>query len=674
MPKVRLRIGAKLAISALVGLVLVAAMIVNQVHVNGLSRNLIDKRTESEKLLKAISAAELALHELISIDREMRLAKTSSDVKYLLQHLTNRAVGGNSAYDNAIAAASLPEDRELLGIAKKAFNGYIAMAQEIASLQSQIVALRDEQVAENAAWTGHLAAAVNNASLLSDNSLAMVRVLEQADLEFTRARVLSWVRFVRGEDHLERITMAIWSTERLLTDVRKMTRDPALLAEIDQLLPFPSKYGRIVDELTRAIESQGSLLRQQAEPLRARASDTLAIVTIGADQRADELATSARAEITQASWVNLGAGGLVILAMFGTAVLSALTIGRPIRRIAKILRKLAGGHKTVEIPYSGRSDEVGDAARAATVFRDNLLRMQQLEAENKQTAEQNAIERKAQMHRMADEFEQAVGVIVQTVSRAAGALEGTAKSLTGTAASTHHLANSVVSAAREASGNVQSVTVASDELASSIAEIGQQSQHSRAIAGEAVRQAASTNARIAELLQVADRVGQVLSLITEIAEQTNLLALNATIEAARAGEAGRGFAIVASEVKNLATQTAKATEEVAKHISSMQAATRDSYGAIQGISGTIDRVAEIAAAITASVEEQGAATREIAQNVQRAAQGTESVTARIQELEADVSKTDAASNQVLASATQLAGEGANLKSQLERFLASVRAA
>ena len=260
------------------------------------------------------------------------------------------------------------------------------------------------------------------------------------------------------------------------------------------------------------------------------------------------------------------------------------------------------------------------------------------------------------------------------MSRTAEELQGTAKSLTQTADGTYHLANSVAVVAADASKNVRSVAVASDQLALSIAEIGQQAEQSRQIANEAVRSAATTDARIAQMSKVANRIDHVLNLITDIAEQTNLLALNATIEAARAGEAGRGFAVVASEVKSLAGQTAKATEEIAAQIADIQSVTKDSIAAIQDIVSVIERVAGIAAVITSAVEEQHAATREIAYNVQEAAQGTDNVTEKIKKLEADASETGTAANWVFSFASQLAAEGSGLKVQVDTFLRTVRAA
>ena len=365
---------------------------------------------------------------------------------------------------------------------------------------------------------------------------------------------------------------------------------------------------------------------------------------------------------------------LVILVMFAAALFSSLQIGRPMHRIAEVLVQIANGRRDIQIPYQKRRDEVGDAARAADIFKDNLQRMHVLEAEQKRTVEDAAHARREQTQRLANDFEQVVGAIVQAVTRATGELQGTAKSLNDTASGTHQLANSVSVAATEASKNVQSVAIASEQLASSIAEIGQQAQHSRDIAGEAVRGAASTDARMMQLSEVANNIGNVLSLITDIAEQTNLLALNATIEAARAGEAGRGFAVVAAEVKHLAMQTAQATEEIGGQIADIQVVTRDSVAAIKDIGAVIHRVAEIATAITAAVEEQHAATRAIALNVQQAARGTDSVTEKTHMLELDASITGVAASQVFDFASQLASEGGTLKAQVEKFLETVRAA
>jgi len=264
--------------------------------------------------------------------------------------------------------------------------------------------------------------------------------------------------------------------------------------------------------------------------------------------------------------------------------------------------------------------------------------------------------------------------IIDTVSAASTELEATAQSLRGTAENTTRLANVVASASEDASTNVQSVASATEELASSVQEISRQVQESSRISGEAVEQAASTDKRIHALSESASRIGDVVKLITAIAEQTNLLALNATIEAARAGEAGRGFAVVAQEVKALASQTAKATEEISTQIAGMQGATQEAVSSIDVIRTTITRISEITAAIASAIEEQGAATQEIAQNTQRAAAGTTEVATNIVDVTTGANETGSASNEVLSSAQSLAHDASRLRDEVDHFLKSVNAA
>jgi methyl-accepting chemotaxis protein len=283
-------------------------------------------------------------------------------------------------------------------------------------------------------------------------------------------------------------------------------------------------------------------------------------------------------------------------------------------------------------------------------------------------------EKRDTLDRLATSFEETVGKIVDKVSSTADHLQGAARTLTKTAETTQKLSGSVAAASQEASANVQSAASATEEMTLSVNEIARQVQESSNIAGEAVKQAEKTDARIAMLLQAANRIGDVVKLITAIAEQTNLLALNATIEAARAGEAGKGFAVVAQEVKALAAQTAKATDEIGSQIAGMQTATQDSVAAIKEIGGTIGRIAEIASTIATAVEEQGGAIQEISRNVQEASKGTARVATNITDVNRGASDTGSASSQVLSSAQSLSGESNHLKLEVEKFLATVRAA
>jgi methyl-accepting chemotaxis protein len=368
-------------------------------------------------------------------------------------------------------------------------------------------------------------------------------------------------------------------------------------------------------------------------------------------------------------------GAAVILLGAGLiALLLGRGLSRPVVALTGTMNRLSGGETDVAIPGRERRDEVGTMAKTVEVFRQSMIEADRLRAEQAAAEKRAVIQRQADMHKVADEFEAAVGEIVRTVSAAATELEASATAMNRTAETTQHLTTVVASAAEEASANVQSVAGASEELSTSVSEIGRQVQQSTGITGEAVRQAGTMDARITDLSKAAERIGDVVNLITSIAEQTNLLALNATIEAARAGEAGRGFAVVAQEVKQLASETAKATKEIGGQIAGMQSATRDSVSAIKEISGTIGRISEIAATIAAAVEEQGAATQEIARNIQQASHGTTAVASNIVEVRKGASESGSASTQMLSSARALANDSNRLKLEMEKFLHTVRAA
>ncbi|MGA7998040.1 MAG: HAMP domain-containing methyl-accepting chemotaxis protein [Bradyrhizobium sp.] len=429
--------------------------------------------------------------------------------------------------------------------------------------------------------------------------------------------------------------------------------------------------------LTRLVENAKSidkLVAEMNESAGAIVKGAGALKTdLSSDQKRLEAESDATIGDTERLIVMLAAGGFLLGAVL--ALLLGKGISRPMVEMCKAMRELAGGNFDVVLPGLGRRDEIGEMAAAVEEFKMQAIAKAERDAAAHDAQNKAAgAARRSELIRFADQFEAAVGAIVSNVSASAVQLEQAAGTLTRTAETTQSLSSQVAGASEEASSNMQSVATATEELSTSVDEIGRRVRDSNRIAEAAVVQAQETDGRIGKLSRAAQEIGDVVKLITAIAEQTNLLALNATIEAARAGDAGRGFAVVASEVKSLASQTAKATDEISTHIAGMQGATQESVAAIKEIGGTIGQISSIASAIASAVEQQSSATQEIARNVQNVAQGTQQAATDIMQVNRGATETGSASEEVLNSARSLSSESARLREELDRFMANIRAA
>jgi methyl-accepting chemotaxis protein len=371
---------------------------------------------------------------------------------------------------------------------------------------------------------------------------------------------------------------------------------------------------------------------------------------------------------------------MAIVAAFAALVVLSLTmlvvrrVTKPLASVTEMLTAIADGRNEVEIACDDRPDEIGDIARSLAVFRNDAIERRRLREEQAAGAVAAVERRKTELRGFVDAFQASVGSIIDQVLNASGEFERVADQLTQTARTTAELSGRSAGASETASEHVRSAATASEELSLSIADIARRVQESNGIAAEAVRQATATDQRINELSEAGARIGDVVKLITSIAEQTNLLALNATIEAARAGDAGRGFAVVAQEVKTLAGQTAKATEEIGSQIANMQLATQESVGAIKAIGQTIERISGIATSISGAVEQQRSATQNIAQSVRSAASGTADVVSNTRNAARGADETGESSNRMFTSAKALSAESFRLKAEVEKFLNDMRAA
>ncbi|MBI5163718.1 MAG: HAMP domain-containing protein [Magnetospirillum sp.] len=374
---------------------------------------------------------------------------------------------------------------------------------------------------------------------------------------------------------------------------------------------------------------------------------------------------------TVLTWLIVGGIVATLLSVLSVRWILVRVITRPVGTMTMLMGKLSRGDVSVMVPSLDRKDEIGDIAQAVQVFKENTVAKQAMEEE----ARKAATAREARMNRLEQlirTFETAVAAVLETVGASAQHMMLTARKMVDFADNAADSAHSAAEHASEANQNVRTVAAAADELSNSIREIAQQVAMSNDVAASATREAEGVNGRVQGLAGAAEKIGEIIELITGIAEQTNLLALNATVEAARAGEAGKGFAVVAAEVKNLARQTVRATEDISAQVSTIQRETHSTVSAIRGINHTISSMDGITTAIAAAVEEQGAATAEIARNMDTAANGTHVVHENVTEVSQTIHATDQAAREVLIAVESLQKQAATLRMEVDRFLAGIR--
>ncbi len=526
--------------------------------------------------------------------------------------------------------------------------GMLAAEQEQARVQETLIMI--ETIAERARGeaTQYLALV---GSGIEDAKLEVVKTRAETGLAEAVAKVTALaadaarVDWLAAANHGPAVLELIKAYRTALDDLNQMASLDRMIG-VSMVSHVEEKFG----QLHKGLTEWRAVTRDAAEKYRDR---------IGTE--------AARARVTI-----LGSAAAAMTLLLGVCLVIVRRLGRSVAAMSKRMSALSQGDTESAIPGAGLGNEIGEMAKAVEIFKENAIEVERMRIRQEQQRQQAEADKRRTMNQLADAFDASVRSIVSSVSSASHQLQRNAQSMSTNADQTTRQCTAAAAAAEQASGNVETVAAATEQLTSSIGEISRQVSESTRIGSLAVDEANRANSTVNGLADAAQKIGEVVQLINDIAGQTNLLALNATIEAARAGEAGKGFAVVASEVKNLANQTARATEDIQAQVDQMQTVTGTTVEAIKSITGTIRRMSEISTTIAAAVEQQGAATREIARNVSEASTGTRDVSSNITGVSRAADETGRSASETLAAATNLGAQSGTLAEEVERFIAKVR--
>ncbi|CAA7621173.1 Methyl-accepting chemotaxis protein [Magnetospirillum sp. LM-5] len=518
---------------------------------------------------------------------------------------------------------------------------------------------------------------------LHDVSFANNRFVSKIETVSTRVqsntyRLLGWTN--AGIDKAKIKTLE----ERIKADIAMLgteTRDfAAKMPEGDEgtmmkaVAMAVQEYGRSAGEVVEMAgidATTGLILMTSTEQTFDRLQGGIRRLAEVTDAKTGEVYAKAQDTAAAAQLQFYGTFGFFAVLGIVVVIITGRLIARPVHEMTSVMERLSRGDTSVEVPSLGQTDEIGEMAQAVAVFRDNIERTNRLEQE-KQAAAAASAERAQRREKLTEGFNEAMEHVLETVMETVRQVHTNSDGLQNTASRASEQGAAVAQAAEQAAANVETVAVAAEQLGSSVQEIARQITTTVEATAEAVEGAKNANATMSSLDESAKRIGEVVSLINTIASQTNLLALNATIEAARAGEAGKGFAVVANEVKSLANQTSKATQEISAQISAVQSATHDAVSIIRAVGDTIDKVSGIVASIASAVEEQSAATQEIVRSVQQASDGTGEITRNIADVSRAAGETGSMAQSMFLAANDLLSEAETLRTEVGSFLTGMR--